>query len=219
MSNVLSIKYKGYEFNVITSSTPPASDTDDTYLETIISIDSTNETIEQFNDEVFFDSFVGFEYEFTEQNEGLLVRRIKKALSEFLKSKKEVTVVKETKDVSEKPLGAIDRVIFEVVERALSSAGTKQEIDTIIKALVKENGIVPFRTVIEVKREDGTKKDVGLQHVEFERILKTLSAGVPAALVGPAGSGKTTIVYKGFRNVLRFPIGISAVNYFRFLWI
>ena len=190
------IKYKKFEFNVITESTG-VSESNGTLLRTVVSIDTSDETVESFNNEVFFDVFVGFEYQDTEPAEALLIRRIKKAFSQFLSSpsKEEVTVVKETKNVSEKPLGAIDRVIFEVVERALSSEGTKQEIDTIIKDLVKENGIVPFRTIIEVKREDGTKKDVGLQHIEFERILKTLSAGVPVALVGPAGSGKTTIVY------------------------
>jgi MoxR-like ATPase len=57
-----------------------------------------------------------------------------------------------------------------------------------------ELGLEPNRTEIVVKKLDGTKKNVGTQHKDFETILQCVSAKVNIALVGPAGSGKTTTV-------------------------
>lgn len=193
----LFIKYKNYDFNVIVE-----SNGDENIERTIISIDSSDPIVEQFNNDVFFDQFVGFEY--SQIDEARVVRRIKRAFSTFISKTKnpvevkevseEVVVSKSTSKETTKPEGAIDRIIFETVERALSSEDVKVNIDQIIKGIIDENGIVPFRTVLEVKTPEGVKKDVGLQHFEFERILRTISAGVNIALVGPAGSGKTTMV-------------------------
>lgn len=204
------IKYKEYEFEVVTEG--GRKDTDSPFIRTIVGIETDNDVVSNFNNDVFFDVFVGEDYPDNDDALAKVVRRIKKAFVKFLNNPEEesetpaektktpaeevkVEVVHKTKKETTKPEGAIDRIIFETVERALGSENSKNEIDVLIKELVKENGIVPFRTIIEVKREDGVKKDVGLQHFEFERILKTISAGVPIALVGPAGSGKTTMVY------------------------
>ena len=205
------IKYKNYEFNVIVED----SEVGGQAIKTVISIDSENEDVENFNNEVFFDQFVGFE--FYEPDEDKLVRRIKRAFGAFLKNppeQEEVTaevVVHKKTEGTPKPEGAIDRIIFETVERALSSEDVREGIDSMIKQLVDENGIVPFRTILEVKTPDGKKRDVGLQHFEFERILKTISAGVSIALVGPAGSGKTTMV-KNVAKALGKPFASQAVS-------
>ena len=200
---MLEIKYKNYEFAVSFEEGEAIN------VRTIISIESDNETVESFNSEVFFDMFVGYEYLNEDDVEDKLVRRIKRAFAKFLREDDEAeveeveeantpVVKKATREIPlAKPEGAIDRIIFDTVSRALNSSESKEEIDVMIKELIKENGIIPFRTQIEIKKGDTVKRDIGLQHYDFEKILRTITAKVPVALVGPAGSGKTTIV----RNV------------------
>jgi len=200
---MLEIKYKNYEFTVAFEEGEAVD------VRTILSIESDNETVESFNNEVFFDMFVGYEYINEGDVEEKLLRRIKRAFSKFLKQLEETEVeeIKESNSTvvqkstrhtpSSKPEGAIDKIIFDTVARALGSSDSKQEIDAMIKELIIDNGIIPFRTQIEIKKGDTVKRDVGLQHEDFEKILRTITAKVPVALVGPAGSGKTTIV----RNV------------------
>lgn len=63
----------------------------------------------------------------------------------------------------------------------------KETIEHAIKGALKVK-------TIEVKRLDGTKKDCGLQHCQFETLLKLAACRVNTMLVGPAGSGKTTAI-------------------------
>lgn len=59
--------------------------------------------------------------------------------------------------------------------------------------LVREHS-APTPHVIEVRNADTSEKvHVGLTHKAFERVLRAVKAGVHVMMVGPAGSGKTTI--------------------------
>jgi len=48
------------------------------------------------------------------------------------------------------------------------------------------------RPIIIENRTNGTQKDIGIQHAQFENILKLVSMRIDIMLVGPAASGKTT---------------------------
>lgn len=207
------VKYKHFKFDVFSDYVKESSQW------VIVSLDSANAEVNEFNNEVFFGEFVGAE--FNGEYEEKMMRRIKRAFAKFINEPREregeYTQYEETVEVvdsepkNEGPGGAIDRIIFDTVKRALSSPQSKEGIDVLIKELIIENGVVPFRKILQVKKGDEAPKDTGLQHFEFERIYKTLSAGVPIALVGPAGSGKTTLVYNVAKS-LDMPFSSESVS-------
>ena len=82
--------------------------------------------------------------------------------------------------------GQLQDIVFNVLESDFTT-------QTLQNKMI-ELGLEPNRTEIVVKKLDGTKKNVGVQHKEFKTILQCVSAKVNIALVGPAGSGKTTTV-------------------------
>jgi MoxR-like ATPase len=102
---------------------------------------------------------------------------------------KEVRQVVEVKIERPKAIG-LEASINELVYTCLESDYTIQTLQNKMIQL----GLEPNRTEIVVKKEGQEPKNVGAQHKEFKTILQTISAGVNVALVGPAGSGKTTCV-------------------------
>lgn len=188
----LHITYKGYKFKVAVE-----IDGSEIIINNIVDEDLC-ETLHVFRNDVFFDSFVGDVIENKAESQRNFVRRVKKSLREFIEDGDYNTPeeVVEPKATLPTPDGLVDKIIYEVVGHAVSSDETKKRVDTLIKDSMKENGVVPHRKILEIKHADSKAlTDVGLQHCQFEQILKSLSARVPLALVGPAGSGKTTIVY------------------------
>tara|TARA_R110002167_G_scaffold234388_1_gene439632 strand:- start:10533 stop:11741 length:1209 start_codon:yes stop_codon:yes gene_type:complete len=147
----------------------------------------------------YVENWKGFSFVSSELDS--VINRVKRSFKTYVNSLpaniEEVEVVledEEVEEVEEKALGAVDQIIFDTVSRALKSKKSKTSVDGLIKQLIKENGIVPHTTVLELKFKDNPKVKLGLEHKSFPDVLKTLSAGVNIALVGPAGSGKTTIV-------------------------
>lgn len=200
MKSIL-IKYKEISFDVM------YEDLDVKFrVESIFNLHD-NEVVHAYNDDVFFNKYLGETYDIEELDN--LSSSIKRSFSKFAKNYGSTVV--EVVEVSNEPVGAVDQIIFDTVGRALGSSKTKEKVDTLIKALIKEHGIVPHKTVLEVKFKDQPKKDVGLQHKSFADVLSTLSAGVNIALVGPAGSGKTTIVHNASK-VLNLSFASQSVS-------
>lgn len=91
----------------------------------------------------------------------------------------------------------LEEQIFEMVAEGINDNSTTEIIVNTVKNKLDDWGIKPVNKNIIVENvTTGTKKEVGTQHMEFETIIQCLSARVPVALVGPAGSGKTTTAMK-----------------------
>ena len=74
---------------------------------------------------------------------------------------------------------------------ALGIGGGKVD-DEKLRQLVKDE-VQKQTKKIKVERWDGVTKDVGRQHYIFEKILKIVAVRENVMLIGPAGSGKTTL--------------------------
>lgn len=64
-----------------------------------------------------------------------------------------------------------------------------------LKDQLKELGFYPEPVTVEIKTPKKETKKVKNQHFLFPQVLKSLIARVNVALVGPAGSGKTSMVH------------------------
>lgn len=77
-------------------------------------------------------------------------------------------------------------------ERIAAAVAANAVSPDAIKRLVEQavGGMLPTR--VEVKRQDGDWKDMGVQHTMFPSLLSAAAARLNVWLVGPAGTGKTT---------------------------
>lgn len=119
--------------------------------------------------------------------------------------KKETKTVKVTIERPE-PVGLegqLQQIVFDTLE---SDFTTKTLQNKMI-----ELGIEPNRTEISVKVPGNDPVVVGTQHKDFTKILQVISAKVNLALVGPAGSGKTTTVKK-VAEALSLPFYSKSVS-------
>tara|TARA_R110002020_G_scaffold218594_3_gene426494 strand:+ start:3552 stop:4808 length:1257 start_codon:yes stop_codon:yes gene_type:complete len=131
-------------------------------------------------------------YKLESQEETIIKEEPKK--EEMKVVKEQVQEVKSVKIERPKAVG-LEGQLQDIVFNVLESEFTTQTLQNKMLEL----GLEPNRTEITVKKFDGTKTTVTDQHYKFEQILQCVSAKVNIALVGPAGSGKTTVV----RNVAK----------------
>lgn len=80
--------------------------------------------------------------------------------------------------------GQLQDIVFNVLE----SDFTRQTIENKMIQL----GIEPNITEHVIVKPSGEKKNVGIQHENFDKLLKVVQARLNPMLVGQAGSGKTT---------------------------
>lgn len=83
----------------------------------------------------------------------------------------------------------LEKVILDAV---LKSVEKDERFEQTLMKKLESKGIYPNATRIEVKSPRGTKV-VDDPHKDFKKVLKVASAGLNVAMIGPAGSGKTTI--------------------------
>jgi cobaltochelatase CobS len=93
------------------------------------------------------------------------------------------------------PKVGLEATIFNFVKEGIESEESLETVTYHIKKTLDELGVVPGKLEHHVTN-DRTEKtiNVGTQHELFGRVLKSISARVNIALVGPAGSGKTTAI-------------------------
>jgi hypothetical protein len=140
----LTIKYKEISFDV------NLVEEEDRLRVDSISNDSNNEIVEDFNDDVFFTRFSGEPYPLDEEHN--ILSSIKRSFSKFVRNYDKDEDVERVEE--NEPVGAVDQIIFDTVSRALGGSETKAKIDGLIQKLIKEHGIVPHKTVLEVKFRD-----------------------------------------------------------------
>lgn len=86
---------------------------------------------------------------------------------------------------------ALETLILDEVNKMIAS---DKKLEKTLLDKLKECGIVPQTKRIAVSVRKQKAVEMENQHFKFEDVLRTISAGVNLALVGPAGSGKTSIV-------------------------
>lgn len=91
------------------------------------------------------------------------------------------------------PKVGLEAQIYDITVDAINDKSTTNYIKETTQKYLDDNGIKPNVTEIVIKNVD-YEMNVGTQHFQFETIMQVISARVPLALVGPAGSGKTRVV-------------------------
>lgn len=91
-----------------------------------------------------------------------------------------------------------DQITFlaeEEVKKHVTSNITKEQIAELALDEITKMGLVPNPIIYEIKNTKGDKKVTDV-HFKFPTVLTAVASRVPIALVGPAGSFKTSTVAK-----------------------
>lgn len=96
--------------------------------------------------------------------------------------------------VRPRKMASLEDQILDVVHQSIENEETEELLVDVLKKKLDAWGIVPNQTELIVREAGKQPKNVGKQHKQFGEIFQCIKAGVNVALVGPAGSGKTTAV-------------------------
>lgn len=110
--------------------------------------------------------------------------------------------------MAEKVKSAFEQTITDGV---LELVKDNPDIEKALLAKLKKVGITPQAVTVKVKVGAKKTKDTGKQHMRFPLVLKAISAKTNIALVGAAGSGKTTTVKK-VSEALSLPFYSKSVS-------
>ena len=93
--------------------------------------------------------------------------------------------------------GSFEALISKTVVETINEAGFSEFLNDRIGTALKSANIKDRKLEISVRRIDTNSViNTGINHFKFEEVLACVAGGVNTALVGPAGSGKTTTVKK-----------------------
>jgi cobaltochelatase CobS len=110
---------------------------------------------------------------------------------------------------------SLENQILEVAKEAviteMSSDKVSTKIADIAKAKLEEWGIKPSTTTVEIKQHGKEISSAENVHYLFKTVIQCIAAKTPVALVGPAGSFKTSTVQKA-AEVLQTPFYSKSVS-------
>jgi cobaltochelatase CobS len=109
---------------------------------------------------------------------------------------KENGTQKTRKRIDMKTSGSLEEQIFAVVDEHLDSDESRQLMATAVEKLLNQWGIDKNVRQLEVSVNGKPHVNVGKIHYKYDLVLKCMVARTNVALVGAAGSGKTTTVAK-----------------------
>lgn len=115
------------------------------------------------------------------------------AKMQFPNEKKKKTKTRKTVSMTG---GSIEEQILAVVDEHLDSTEARQHISNSVEKLLNGWGIDKNVRQLEVRVNDKPAVKVGKVHFKYDLVLKCMMARTNVALVGAAGSGKTTTVAK-----------------------
>ena len=104
--------------------------------------------------------------------------------------------------------GAIGTIVDERIAAAVANVAVNPDT---IQRIVDERIAATLPVRVEVKRQDGTMQDMGVQHTMFPSLLKAVAARCNVWLVGPAGTGKTTAA-KNVAEALGLPFYAKSIG-------
>ncbi len=85
---------------------------------------------------------------------------------------------------------------------------TGQRVDNIVNDYLAK---IPPRDVVEIRKVNEPAREVARQHYKFALLLACLSQGLHVAIVGPAGSGKTSAAHVA-AEALKLQFGAMSVG-------
>lgn len=94
------------------------------------------------------------------------------------------------------PKDGLEKAIYDLAVAGLKSKESQAEMERVIKTKLDAWGIVPGRVDLYIHDNNNEPIKVEGQHKQFEQVFLSIKAGCNVWLVGPAGTGKSTVVEK-----------------------